>query len=59
MKQFREVKRVLKTRGIEIRKVKATLNGVQAYKVKGSKYNPSALWTAAQIRQVYSHGDFA
>ncbi len=58
MEQFREVKKILKTRGIEIRKIKATLNGAQAYKVKGSKYNPAALWTAAQIRQVYSHGEF-
>ena len=56
--KFNEVVKELKTRGIEICKVKAKLNGVQAYKVKGSKYNPAALWTAAQIREVYSHGEF-
>ena len=59
MEQFREIKKILKGRGIKIRKIKATLNGAQAYKILGSaEHNPAALWTAAQIRQVYSHGEF-
>ena len=58
MKKFREVIKELITKGIRVVKIKAKLNGVQAYKVKGSKYNPEALWTAAQIRQIYNHGEF-
>ncbi len=56
--KFKEVIKELIIKGIRVVKVKATLNGAQAYKVKGSKYNPAALWTAAQIRRVYSHGEF-
>ena len=55
---MRKVFKELLKMGIRVRKIKATLNGAQAYKVIGSKYNPAALWTAAQIRQVYSHGEF-
>lgn len=56
--KFNEVIKELLVKGIRVIKIKATLNGVQAYKVIGSKYNPAALWTSAQIRQVYSHGEF-
>ena len=56
--KFKEVTKELLTKGIRVIKINAKLNGAQAYKVKGSKYNPAALWTAAQIRQVYSHGEF-
>ncbi len=55
--KFKEVIKELLTKGIGVVKINAKLNGAQAYKVKGSKYNPAALWTAAQIRQVYSHGE--
>ena len=58
--KFKEVIKELLTQGIRVVKIKATLNGAQAYKIIGSaKHNPEALWTAAQIRQVYSHGEFA
>ena len=56
--KFNEVTKELLTKGIRVVKIRAKLNGVQVYKIKGSKYNPEALWTAAQIRQVYSHGEF-
>lgn len=56
--KFKEVTKELLTKGIRVRKIKATLNGAQAYKVIGSKYNPAALWTVDQIRQVYNHGEF-
>ena len=60
MEQFREVKRILKNRGIEIRKIKATLNGVQAYRILGSaEHNPAAIYTAFQIRWAYQCGEFA
>ena len=56
--EFKEVIKELLTKGIRVVKINAKLNGVQTYKVKGSKYNPEALWTASQIRHVYSHGEF-
>ena len=56
--KFKEVIRELLTRGIKVIKIKASLNGVQAYKVKGSGYNPAALWTAAEIKRIYQHGEF-
>ena len=59
MEKFREVVRVLKKRGVEIRKIRATLNGAQAYKVIGSEHNPAALWTAQDIRDAYQRGEFA
>lgn len=60
MEQFREIKKVLKTRGIEIRKIKATLNGAQAYKIIGSaEHNPAAIYTAFDIRWDYQRGRFA
>lgn len=60
MEQFREVKKILKGRGIEIHKVKATLKGAQAYKIVGStEHNPDILYTAFDIRWAYQCGDFA
>jgi hypothetical protein len=60
MEQFREVKRILKNRGIEVRKIKATLNGAQAYRILGSaEHNPAAIYTAFQIRWAYQCGEFA
>ncbi len=60
MEKFREVKKILKARGIEIRKVKATLGGAQAYRVIGSdEHNPAAIYTAFDIRWAYQCGDFA
>ena len=56
--KFKEVTKELLTKGIRVIKINAKLNGAQAYKVKGSKYNPAALWTASQIKWVYSHGEF-
>jgi len=56
--KFKEVTKELFKKGIRVVKINAKLNGAQAYKIIGSKYNPAALWTAAQIRQVYSHGEF-
>lgn len=58
MENFREVKRILKNRGIEIRKIRATLNGAQAYKIIGSDHNPAALWTMQDIRYAYQRGEF-
>lgn len=58
MEKFREVKRILKNRGIEIRKIRATLNGAQAYKIIGSDHNPAALWTIQDIRYAYQRGEF-
>ena len=55
--EFKEVIKELIIKGIRVVKIKAKLNGAQAYKVKGSKYNPAALWTAAQIKWVYQHGE--
>lgn len=55
--KFNEVIKELIVKGVRVVKIKATLNGAQAYKVKGSKYNPAALWTAAQITWVYQHGE--
>jgi hypothetical protein len=59
MKSFREIKKELKTKGIEVRKLRATLNGAQAYRVIGSEHNPAALWTRADIRETYQRGEFA
>ena len=60
MEQFREIKKVLKTRGIKICKIKATLNGSQAYKILGStEHNPAAIYTAFDIRWDYQCGRFA
>ena len=59
MVDFREIKRALKTKGIEVKKIRATLNGSQAYRVRGSEYNPAALWTAQDIRDAYQRGEFA
>lgn len=60
MEKFREVIKVLKTRGIEIRKIRATLNGAQAYKIIGSEdHNPAAIYTAFDIRWAYQRGEFA
>jgi len=56
--KFKEVIKELLAKDIRVLKVKATLNGAQAYKVKSSKYNPAALWTAEQIKRVYEHGEF-
>ena len=56
--KFKEVTKELLTKGIRVIKINAKLNGAQAYKIKGSKYNPEALWTAAQIKWVYQHGEF-
>jgi len=56
--KFKEVTKELFKKGIRVVKINAKLNGAQAYRIIGSKYNPAALWTAAQIRQVYSHGEF-
>lgn len=60
MEKFREVIKILKTKGIEIRKIRATLNGAQAYKIIGSEdHNPAALWTIQDIRYAYYRGEFA
>ena len=60
MEKFREVVRVLKKRGVEIRKIRATLNGAQAYKIIGSEeHNPAAIWTAWDIKYRYQRGEFA
>lgn len=60
MEQFKEVKKVLKARGIEIRKIKATLNGTQVYKIIGSEeHNSAAVYTASDIRWDYQCGRFA
>ncbi len=55
---FAEIKKTLKNKGDEIVAVKAALSGAKAYKVIGSKdHNEYALWTAAQIREAFKHGD--
>ena len=59
MKSFREIKKELKLKGIEVRKLRATLNGAQAYRVIGSEHNPAALWTALDIKYRYQRGEFA
>lgn len=59
MKKFSEIKKELKTKGIDIRRIRATLNGAQAYKVIGSEHNPAAVWTAWDIKTRYQRGEFA
>jgi hypothetical protein len=60
MKSFREIKKELKSKGIEVRRIRATLNGAQAYKVIGSdEHNDAAIWTSADIRESYQRGEFA
>ena len=59
MKSFREIKKELKLKGIEVRKLRATLNGAQVYRVIGSEHNPAALWTALDIKHRYQRGEFA
>lgn len=60
MEQFKEVKKILKARGIIIRKIKATLNGAQAYRIIGSEeHNPAAVYTVFDIRWDYQCGRFA
>lgn len=56
---FREIKKELKIKGIEVKKIRATLNGSQAYRVRGSEHNPAAIWTAQDIRDAYQRGEFA
>ncbi len=53
MKSFREIRKELKNKGIEIVAQKATLNGYQAYKVKNSELNSAALLTAGDIVVAY------
>ena len=60
MKKISEIKKELKLAGIEIKKIRAKLNGAQAYKIIGSEdHNPAALWTIQDIRYAYQHGEFA
>lgn len=59
MKKFNEIKKELKTKGIEVRRIRATLNGAQAYKIIGSDHNPAAIYTAFDIRWAYQCGEFA
>lgn len=59
MKSFREIKKELESKGIEIRKIRATLNGAQAYRVIGSEHNPAAIWTVWDIKTRYQRGEFA
>ena len=59
MKKFSEIKKELKSKGIEVRRIRATLNGAQAYKVLGSdEHNPAAIWTAWDIKHRYQRGEF-
>ena len=59
MKSLREIKKELKTKGIEVRKLRATLNGAQAYRVISREHNPAAIWTSADRRESYQRGEFA
>jgi hypothetical protein len=60
MKKFSEIKKELKSKGIEVRRIRATLNGAQAYKVIGSdEHNDAAIWTAWDIKNRYQRGEFA
>jgi hypothetical protein len=58
MKSFNEIKKELKSKGIEIKKTQETINGMRTYKVFGSKiFNEYYLWTAEEIkRQAYEGG---
>ena len=58
MKKLSEIKKELKSKGIEVRRIRATLNGAQAYKVIGSEFNPAAIWTAWDIKHRYQRGEF-
>ena len=59
MEKFREIKKELKIKGVEIKKIRAKLNGAQAYKIIGSEdHNPAALWTIQDIRYAYQRGEF-
>lgn len=58
MKSFREIKKELESKGIEVRKIRATLNGAQAYRVISREHNPAAIWTSADIRESYQRGEF-
>lgn len=58
MKKISEIKKELKLAGIEIKKIKATLNGLQAYRVVGRDYDPAVIWTRADIREAYRRGEF-
>lgn len=53
-----EIKKELKAKGIEVRRIRATLNGAQAYKIVGSEFNPAAIWTAWDIKHRYQRGEF-
>lgn len=59
MKKFNEIKKDLEAKGIEIRRIRATLNGAQAYRIIGSEHNPAAIWTAWDIKTRYQRGEFA
>lgn len=58
MKKFNEIKKDLEAKGIEIRRIRATLNGAQAYRIIGSEHNPAAIWTAWDIKTRYQRGEF-
>lgn len=59
MKKFDEIKKELEARGIEVRRIRATLNGAQAYRIIGSEFNAAAIWTAWEIKSRYYRGEFA
>lgn len=56
--KFSEIKKELKLKGIEVRKLRATLNGAQAYRVVGRDYDPAVIWTRADIWEAYRRGEF-
>ena len=55
---YTEIKKSLESLGIELFKIKATINGRQAYRIKGRGYNHTALWTLSELRQAYQYGQF-
>lgn len=56
---LKEIIKELKANSIEVIKIRATLNGKQVYRVRGSQYNFSALWTADDIIESFQNGEFA
>lgn len=58
MKSFNEIKKELKENNIFVVKMNATINGVQAYKLRGVEHNPAAIWTAEEIKNTYYNGEF-
>ena len=58
MKSFNEIKKELEAHNIFVQKLNATINGVQAYKIRSAEHNQSAIWTAEEIKNTYYNGEF-